>query len=285
MTEQASENINNWQSVSDISQESFEQDTASRNTSQLDSITSAAKLDDGFILAEGGSFSMGSPETENWRIDDEQLHDVTVASFYIDPSETKQTDYETLMGNDPSTFDGDDLPVDNISWLDAVKYANVRSDSAGLEPEYKISDGEVIWNRAANGYRLPTEAEWEYACFKSGECILRDDMSYILEKMQATDAIVISTPTYFMTMNGMLKNTIDRFLPKWKYLGGHEVYFIITGHDEKAGLSLVGEELTKIFLELGNEIAGIIYGEGVWQKGEVEGTKAMDEAYIAGKSI
>ena len=124
-----------------------------------------------------------------------------------------------------------------------------------------------------------------YACFKSGECILRDDMSDILEKMQAADVIVISTPTYFMTMNGMLKNTIDRFLPKWKDLGGHKVYFIITGHDEKAGLSLGGEELTKIFRELGNEIAGIIYGEGVWQKGEVEGTKAMDEAYIAGKSI
>lgn len=124
-----------------------------------------------------------------------------------------------------------------------------------------------------------------YACFKSGECILRDDMSVILEKMQAADVIVISTPTYFMTMNGMLKNTIDRFLPKWKELGGHEVYFIITGHDEKEGLSLVGKELTKIFRELGNKISGIIYGECVWQKGEVEGTEAMDEAYNAGKLI
>ena len=124
-----------------------------------------------------------------------------------------------------------------------------------------------------------------YACFKSGSCVYHDDMAEILGKMQAADVIVISTPTYFMTMNGMLKNTIDRFLPKWRELGGHDVYFIITGHDGKEGLSLVGEELTKIFRELGNYVKGIIWGERVWQKGEVEGTKAMDEAYCTGRSI
>lgn len=124
-----------------------------------------------------------------------------------------------------------------------------------------------------------------YACFKTGKCVQQDSMSEILEKMQAADVIVVATPTYFMTMNGMLKNTIDRFLPKWRELGGHEVYFIITGHDGKEGLFLVGEELTKISCELGNEVKGIIWGEGVWQKGEVEGTRAMDEAFEAGKSI
>ena len=124
-----------------------------------------------------------------------------------------------------------------------------------------------------------------YACFKTGKCIQQDDMSEILEKMEDANVIVIATPTYFMTMNGMLKNTIDRFLPKWRELGGHEVYFIITGHDGREGLSLVGEELTKIFRELGNDIKGIIWGEGVWQKGEVSGTRAMDEAFAAGKSI
>ncbi len=124
-----------------------------------------------------------------------------------------------------------------------------------------------------------------YACFKTGKCVMQDDMADILEKMQASDVIVIATPTYFMTMNGMLKNTIDRFLPKWKELGGHDVYFIITGHDEKEGLSLVGDELKKIFRELGNDVKAIIWGEGVWQKGEVEKTIAMNEAYIAGKTV
>lgn len=124
-----------------------------------------------------------------------------------------------------------------------------------------------------------------YACFKTGKCVLKDDMAAILDKMQTTDVIVIATPTYFYSMNGMLKTTIDRFLPKWQELGGHDVYFIITGHDGKRGLELVNEELTKIFHNLGNQIRGTIWGEGVWQKGEVLHTKAMNDAYETGKNI
>ena len=124
-----------------------------------------------------------------------------------------------------------------------------------------------------------------YACFRTGKCVLKDDMAEILEKMQKADVLVAATPTYFLTMNGMLKTTIDRFLPKWQELGGHDVYLIITGHDSRRGLKLVGEELTGIFENLGNEIKGIIWGENVWQKGEVRTTKAMEEAYQAGFNI
>ena len=124
-----------------------------------------------------------------------------------------------------------------------------------------------------------------YACFKTGKCVLKDDMAEVLEKIQESDVLVIATPTYFLTMNGMLKTTIDRFLPKWQELGGHEVYLIITGHDSRSGLELVGDELTGIFQNLGNEIRGIIWGENVWQKGEVRTTKAMEEAYQAGLNI
>ena len=124
-----------------------------------------------------------------------------------------------------------------------------------------------------------------YACFRTGKCVLKDDMAEILEKMQAADVLVIATPTYFLTMNGKLKTAIDRFLPKWQQLGGHDVYLIITGHDERSGLKLVGDELTSIFESLGNHVRDIIWGEGVWQKGEVLSTKAMDEAYQAGRSL
>ncbi|MBQ6439960.1 MAG: flavodoxin family protein [Mogibacterium sp.] len=121
-----------------------------------------------------------------------------------------------------------------------------------------------------------------YVCFKTGKCVLKDDMAEILDKIQAADVLVVATPTYFLTMNGKLKNTIDRFLPKWQNLGGHDVYIIITGHDCREGLKLAGDELTTIFSYLGNEIKGVIWGERVWQKGEVTSTKAMDEAYQAG---
>ena len=124
-----------------------------------------------------------------------------------------------------------------------------------------------------------------YACFQTGKCVLKDDMADILEKVQAADVLVVATPTYFLTMNGMLKTTIDRFLPKWQDLGGHEVYLIVTGHDARAGLQMVGDELAGIFSHLGNEMKDIIWGEKVWQKGEVRGTKAMEEAYQAGLHI
>ena len=124
-----------------------------------------------------------------------------------------------------------------------------------------------------------------YACFRTGKCVLNDDMSEILEKMQKADVLVIATRTYFLSMNGILKTTIDRFLPKWQDLGSHDVYLIITGHDSRNGLKLAGEELTMIFENLGNQIKGIIWGENVWQKGEVLNTAAMQEAYQAGLEI
>lgn len=123
-----------------------------------------AEIQDQYILIQGGTFAMGSPESENWRIDDEVQHQVTVSPFYIDAFETTQEEYERLMGTNPSTFGGARLPVENISWLDAVLFANAKSTAAGLTPVYSVTSEGVSWDRGANGYRLPTEAEWEYAC-------------------------------------------------------------------------------------------------------------------------
>ncbi len=107
---------------------------------------------------------MGSPESENWRGDDESQHEVTVSDFYISPYEITQAEYQQVIGENPSTFKGNDFPVENISYLETLEFANKKSENEGLTPVYTISDQTITWDRSANGYRLPTEAEWEYAC-------------------------------------------------------------------------------------------------------------------------
>ncbi len=116
------------------------------------------------VLIKGGSFTMGSPETEDWRGSDETAHTVKVSSFYISPYELTQKEYMEITGKNPSNFKGDKLPVESISWLDAVTFCNLKSGAEGLSAAYRIEGGTVYWERGANGYRLPTEAEWEYAC-------------------------------------------------------------------------------------------------------------------------
>ena len=135
-------------------------DSESKTAGQKDK----ADVKDGFVLIQAGSFQMGSPDSENWRGGDETQHQVSVSSFYMDPYESTQAEYVKLMGDNPSMFSGDDFPVENISWLDAVRFANAKSEEAGLTPVYTIADDGVTWDRSADGYRLPTEAEWEYAC-------------------------------------------------------------------------------------------------------------------------
>ena len=144
-----------------------EEPAGTQEASQADAVTAKPEnvsVEDGFLFIQGGTFLMGSPDAENWRIDDEMQHEVTVDSFCMDPYETTQGEYIRLMGDSPSTFTGDDLPVENISWLDAIRYANAKSTDAGLTPVYTIVTDGVTWNLSADGYRLPTEAEWEYAC-------------------------------------------------------------------------------------------------------------------------
>ncbi len=116
-----------------------------------------------YTLIKGDTFKMGSPESEPERSSDEIQHSVTVGDFYMSKTEISQKEYQEIMGGNPSVTKGDDLPVTNITWYDAVQYCNKLSQKEGLTPCYTISGNTVTWDKSANGYRLPTEAEWEYA--------------------------------------------------------------------------------------------------------------------------
>jgi formylglycine-generating enzyme required for sulfatase activity len=139
----------------------------------------------GMVFIRGGTFMMGSPGAEPERIDNELQHRVTVSSFYMSRTEVTQQEWLDVMGYNPSFFNGYNLPVEQVSWYEAVEYCNKRSQWEGLTPAYTIRGTNVTWNRNANGYRLPTEAEWEYACragtttpFSTGNNITTSQANY-----------------------------------------------------------------------------------------------------------
>jgi formylglycine-generating enzyme required for sulfatase activity/flavodoxin len=116
-----------------------------------------------YLLINAGSFMMGSPASEFLREKDEAQHRVTLSSYYMGRYPVTQREYQQIMGNNPSEFKRDNAPVENVTWYDTVRYCNALSTKEGFTPAYTVNDRNIAWNRAANGYRLPTEAEWEYA--------------------------------------------------------------------------------------------------------------------------
>ena len=118
-----------------------------------------------FIRISAGTFEMGS---NNGNSNERPVHTVTLTrDFYMGKYEVTQGEYVAITGSNPSYFSGDDrLPVENLTWYDMVRYANALSLSEGYSPCYD-DDGNVIGGGgnpyACEGYRLPMEAEWEYA--------------------------------------------------------------------------------------------------------------------------
>jgi formylglycine-generating enzyme required for sulfatase activity len=120
------------------------------------------------VAIPGGTFMMGSPETEEERYGSESpQHRVTVAPFFMGKYPITQEQYEAVMGNNPSDFKGKKRPVEQVSWDDANEFCQKLSQKTGKK------------------YRLPSEAEWEYACragtttpFHFGETITTDVANY-----------------------------------------------------------------------------------------------------------
>jgi formylglycine-generating enzyme required for sulfatase activity len=126
-------------------------------------VTAAAEplIKPAMISISGGTFFMGSNEG-SFKVT-ERVHEVTVRPFLLSETEITQELYAEVMNQNPSWFKGSRLPVETVSWLDAVLFCNALSLRFGLSPAYTVEGENVIWNRESKGYRLPTEAEWEYA--------------------------------------------------------------------------------------------------------------------------
>lgn len=131
---------------------------ASVNVFEKTDVTLYAKWStDGFVFVEGATIAEAAPNSKIF----DGSESKTIGNFYICDHEVTKEEYSKYGG---STSSGDgDYPAYNVSWTAALKYCNARSEAEGLTPCYVVNGNNSTCNFEANGYRLPTEAEWEYA--------------------------------------------------------------------------------------------------------------------------
>lgn len=116
------------------------------------------------VALPGGTFVMGNTGGAEGEPHERPAHEVEVAPFLIGTLEVTQAQFEAVMGYNPSLNPNPVHPVERVSWYDAVRFCNALSRMDGLASAYRIDPVEgYTLDPAANGYRLPTEAEWEYA--------------------------------------------------------------------------------------------------------------------------
>lgn len=126
-----------------------------------------------------------------------------------------------------------------------------------------------------------------YACRGTGVCAIKDDMADILQKMIDADVLVLASPVYFYSIDAQLKALIDRTVARWTEVKNKEFYYIVTAADgeEEAAETTIACFRGYADCVNGAKEKGIIYGMGVYEKGEIKNTAKMTEAYEMGKQV
>ena len=121
----------------------------------------------------------------------------------------------------------------------------------------------------------------------AGECVIKDNMKEILDKMLAADVIVLSSPVYFYSISAQLKAVIDRTVARWLEFRNKEFYYIMTAAEDTDTVMDCTLGCMRGLAECleGSVEKGVIYGKGVYEKGEIKNHPAMQQAYVMGKSI
>lgn len=127
-----------------------------------------------------------------------------------------------------------------------------------------------------------------YFCKKSnGKCVIDDDMAEVLQKMIDADVIVLASPVYFYSIDAQLKAVIDRTVARWLEVKDKEFYYIVTCADEENESCERTLECFRGYADCVNGAIerGVIYGTGVYEKGKVKDTPAMQQAFEMGKAV
>ena len=126
-----------------------------------------------------------------------------------------------------------------------------------------------------------------YCRTHGGECAVKDDMAEVLQKMIDADVIVLASPVYFYSIDAQLKAVIDRTVARWLEVKNKEFYYIVTCADEDKESAERTLECFRGYADCveGAKECGVIYGTGVYQKGEISASPAVKEAYDMGKRV
>ena len=156
------------------------------------------------------------------------------------------------------------------------EFARGAAERGSHVEKIRVSDKKIGYCRACY-----------YCRDNGGACVLKDDMAEVLQKMIDADVIVLASPVYFYSIDAQLKAVIDRTLARWTEVKNKEFYYIITCADRAKQSVMTTLDCLRAYADCvdGAIERGVIYGTGVYQKGEIETSPAMKQAYEMGRSV